>query len=149
MKVPADPPVGCVIAYEYLWASQADVREDGAKVYPAAVILARILVAQTTLAYVVGISHRRPGDGERALPVPGKLKQWLGLDHQPAWVYTDQLNVFAWPGPDLRPAHYLSTRQDAKDTCVIGPLPTDWFRTVTTHVYESRQVLRLKSIKRS
>ncbi|OEO30292.1 hypothetical protein VW23_022120 [Devosia insulae DS-56] len=70
MKIPAVPPVGFVLAYEYLWSSQAAAREDGMKTYPAAIILSRDIGAATPVAYVVGISHKAPTEGERAIEVP-------------------------------------------------------------------------------
>ena len=36
MYIPDEPPIGNLVAYEYLWLSQENTREDGAKVYPVA-----------------------------------------------------------------------------------------------------------------
>ena len=148
MQIPKEPPVGHVIAYEYLWHSQSAGREDGAKTYPCAVIMAMELAGPVKLAYVLGISHKPPGETERAIEVPIKLKKFLGLDDKPSWVYTDQLNVFAWPGPDLRPGDHISTRPAAKDNAVIGPLPSYWFETLKHHLIESQQLQALTPIKR-
>jgi hypothetical protein len=41
MHIPDEPPIGNFVAYEYLWLSQESSREDGAKVYPVALILRR------------------------------------------------------------------------------------------------------------
>jgi hypothetical protein len=149
LKIPPVPPIGHVVAYEYLWASQAGEREDGRKTYPAALVLARRLDGDVMLAYAIGISHKAPTGTERAVEVSRKLARHLGLDGNPCWIYTDQLNVFAWPGPDLRPAEYLSTRPDAKNSCVIGPLPSDWFRMVIDHLAESRRLGLLATQKRT
>lgn len=149
MKVPAVPPVGSLIAYEYLWASQAGERDDGVKTYPTAVLMATEISDGVVVAYALGISHRPPRKQERALQLPMKLQKWLGLDDDPCWIYTDQMNVFTWPGPDLRPADRLSTRLDALDTCVIAPLPADWFETVKAHLIESRRLKRLAVHKRT
>jgi hypothetical protein len=127
MDTPDDPPIGNLVAYEYLWWSQSGVRDDGAKTYPVAIIFAKKIVGGVTLAYAAGNSHKPPGPSERALEVPAKLKRHLGLDDEPSWIYTDQVNEFAWPGPDLKPAERLSDLPRARGTCVIGPLPTDWF----------------------
>src|SRR5438445_5204643 len=61
-----------------------------------------------TLAYVAAISHKPPTAAERAIEVPRKLKRHLGLDEDPSWIYTDQVNEFIWPGPDLQAADRLS-----------------------------------------
>ncbi|WP_420962653.1 hypothetical protein [Brucella sp. IR073] len=138
-----------MIAYEYLWVSKAGQREDGEKTYPAAVVLARHDIGPTAVAYVLGISHSPPLPGRRALEVPLKLKRHLGLDDEPSWLYTDEINIFAWPGPDLRPAEHLSCLPTARDTCVIGPLPGDWFRAVTQHLAESHRLGRVKTVPRT
>ncbi|SMH38704.1 hypothetical protein [Mesorhizobium australicum] len=147
MKIPATPPVGSVIAYEYLWLSKAGRREDGEKVYPAAIVMARRDIGPTPVAFVLGISHMPP-DGRRALEVPAKLKRHLGLDSKPSWIYTDELNIFAWPGPDLRPASHLSLLPGARDSCV-GALPSDWFRAVTSHMAESHRMGSVRTVRRS
>ncbi|KRA41708.1 hypothetical protein ASD80_11730 [Devosia sp. Root635] len=81
--------------------------------------------------------------------MPAKLKKHLGLDQEPSWIYTSELNVFAWPGPDLRPGHYLSTHPAAVDDCVIGQLPSDWFEMVKAHVLESQRLEQLELTKRT
>lgn len=149
MRVPALPPVGHLICYEYLWLSQATARGDGSKSYPCAVVLARADLGPAPVAYVAGISHAEPHADRRALPLPAKLKRHLGLDTEPSWIYVDELNIFVWPGPDLRPAQRLCRLPAAKGSCVIGPLPTDWFDRVRNEIVESRRVGLLRSISRS
>ncbi len=148
MKVPLAPPVGHVIAYEYLWHSKVGTREEGEKTYPAAVVLARDDIGPTPVAYVLGISHTPPRSGRRALVVPPKLKRHLGLDDAPSWLYTDELNVFAWPGPDIRPAEYLSILPMARGSCIIGQLPSDWFKQVKDHLVESYALGLARTIRR-
>ena len=62
MVIPDEPPIGSLIACEYLWLSQRAVREDAVKVYPAALIFAKKLIGGVTLgmpsAYPTG--HPRP-----------------------------------------------------------------------------------------
>jgi hypothetical protein len=149
VRIPDKPPVGHLIAYEYLWSSQNDSREDGAKTYPAAVVMARDDLAPVPLAYVLGVSHKPPKESERALEVPAKLKRHLGLDDKPTWIYTDQINVFSWPGPDLRPAEALSTTPGVRGGCIIGPLPTDWFESVKAHLAESHRLKMVDPVRRS
>jgi hypothetical protein len=149
MKIPSLPPVGHIIAYEYLWLSQAGRRDDGKKAYPAAIILAREDVGPAPITYALGISHSPPTSEQRAIQVPPKLKRWLGLDAEPSWIYTSEVNIFVWPGPDLRPADQLSSRPDARDTCVIGHLPDDWFAMVLEHVAESYRLENMAAVKRS
>jgi len=149
LKIPTVPPVGHVIAYEYLWASQRSDRENGGKVYPCAIVMAVDDAGPHPIAYVLGISHSPPRKEQRAIPVPEKLKRHLGLDQDPSWIYTGELNVFAWPGPDLRPGNFLSTRPAAVDNCVIGQLPSDWFEKIKAHLLESQRLEQLEITKRT
>ncbi len=141
--------MGHVVAYEYLWLSKARQRQDGEKVYPAALILSKAAQFNSKLVYALGISHMPPSTGRRALEVPPKLRRWIGLDREPQWIYTDEVNVFVWPGPDLRPAQWISTRDILEDTCVLGALPDDWFATVKQHFLESYEKRLLRLVKRS
>lgn len=141
--------MGHVISYEYLWQSKAEETEDGRTAYSAAVIMARDDLGPSPVAYVLGISHSEPRDGDRALPVPPKLKRYLGLDDAPSWIYTDQMNVFVWPGPDLRPGEWLSSRPSASGTCVIAPLPTDWFEEIKRHLEEGYHLKKVRTVRRT
>ena len=149
MDIPPKPPVGHLISYEYLWNSQADKTDEGRTAYPAAIVMARDDVGPAPIAYALGVSHSEPREGDRAIQVPPKLKRYLGLDDEPSWIYTDQLNVFVWPGPDLRPGEWLSTRPSASGTCVISPLPADWFEEVKEHLAESYRLRMVKTVKRN
>ena len=149
MKVPTAPPIGHVIAYEYLWASQSKRRDDGGKTYPTALLLAKKDDFGATIVYALGISHMPPPDGRRALEVPPKLCRHIGLDDRPQWIYTDELNLFVWPGPDLRPAQWISKKPLVEDTCVLGALPRDWFELVKQHFSESYRLRQLAAIKRT
>lgn len=135
------------MAYEYLWLSRSQDRDDGAKVYPVIIVHA-VDRDGLVLAYALGISHALPKSGDRAVEVPRKLKRHLGLDEEPAWAYTDQFNVFVWPGPDLRPAEFLTSRPHARGTCVIGALPQRWFQDIAAHFHESFTLGRAKALKR-
>jgi hypothetical protein len=148
MKIPSEPPVGNLIAYEYLSHSQATRREDGAKTYPTALLLARSWEFSSTLVYALGISHMPPS-GRQALEVPAKLRRWIGLDERPQWIYTDEVNVFVWPGPDLRPARYISRRPVDAETCILGPLPNDWFAEVQRHFRQSYEMRVVNVVKRT
>jgi hypothetical protein len=149
MHIPRKAPVGSLLAYEYLWSSQAVARKDGGKTYPVAIVVAREVSGPFELAYAVAISHSAPREGDRALEVPPRLKRHLGLDVRPSWVYTDELNVFAWPGPDLRPAERLSSLPQARGTCVIGHLPSDWFADLKRHLSETYRLQKLAVVRRS
>jgi len=149
MDYPDEPPIGNLIAYEYLWLSQSADREDGEKTYPSAVIFAKRTVFGHALTYVAAISHKPPTSTERAVEVPKKLKRHLGLDEEPSWIYTDQVNEFIWPGPDLKPAERLSSLPRARGTCVIGALPDDWFDMLKNELIRSLQLGRAQIVRRT
>lgn len=149
MKIPAEPPIGYLVAYEYLWSSKAKRREDGEKTYPTALLLAKKDEFGATIVYALGISHMPPHGDRRALQVPPKLCRHIGLDDRPQWIYTDELNLFVWPGPDLRPAQWISRKRLVEDTCVLGPLPQDWFEVVKQHFAESYRLRQLALTKRT
>lgn len=83
------------------------------------------------------------------MALPKRLKRYLGLDDDPSWVYTDEINAFVWPGPDLRPGSHVSSRPAAAESCMIAPLPSDWFKMVTDELLESRRLGRLRVGRRS
>ncbi|THV23841.1 growth inhibitor PemK [Peteryoungia ipomoeae] len=149
MKIPAEPPIGHVVAYEYLWSSKAGRRQDGEKTYPTALLLAKKDEFGSTIVYALGISHMKPQAGRRALQVPEKLCRHIGLDDRPQWIYTDELNLFVWPRPDLRPAQWISRKRLVEDTCVLGALPRDWFDLVKQHFAESYRLRQLAPTKRT
>lgn len=149
MKIPKEPPIGNIVAYEYLWHSKVKSREDGAKVYPTALILSKAVDFGSQAVYALGISHMEPPPNRRALEVPPKLRRWIGLDNDPQWIYTDEVNIFTWPGPDLRPAQWISQRELQEDTCVLGVLPYDWYSTVAKHLAESYRMGMVRVVKRT
>jgi hypothetical protein len=38
-----------------------------------------------------------------AVEIPPRVKEHLGLDSERSWVILNEVNVFRWPGFDLRP----------------------------------------------
>jgi hypothetical protein len=52
---------------------------------------------------VAPMTHRPPSDPTRAILLPASVKRHLGLDEEASWIIADEVNRFAWPGPDLRP----------------------------------------------
>jgi hypothetical protein len=54
------------------------------------------------MVVVAPITHRPQIGNTSAIEIPALTKQRLGLDEARSWIVTDDLNVFVWPGPDLR-----------------------------------------------
>lgn len=99
---PDPPKPGQVIGYRYLWWSEhRKGQEEGAKDRPCAVVYAVGDNAGKTRVYVLPVTHARPGETEDAIALLPQWKQHLGLDTQPSWIITSELNHFEWPGPDI------------------------------------------------
>lgn len=101
-----DPVPGLVIRYAYLWGREAqEGREEGAKDRPCAIVVtAQRAEDGRTRVMVAPITHAPPRDAGHAVELPPQVGQVLGLDDARSWIVTAEVNVFTWPGPDVRPA---------------------------------------------
>lgn len=99
------PVGGLVIRYDYLWASEeAQGREEGSKNRPCAVVVAIPQSDTEPLrAIVCGITHAEPPPGDNAVEIPQTVKNHLGLDGEPSWVVTSEVNVVDWEDPGIIP----------------------------------------------
>ncbi len=128
------PEIGLVIRYSYLWHREAMAgQEEGNKDRPCAIVAA-ITATDHLMVMVLPITHVQPGNRIVAVEIPLTVKKVIGLDAEKSWVIISEANVFAWPGPDLRPAH-----DDDLATVVIGFLPPLFFQAI------QQQVLRLQA----
>jgi hypothetical protein len=99
-----DPKPGLVIRYAYLWRSEeARGREEGAKDRPCAVALTTRRDGNKLIVVVAPITRTPPRDPRIAIEIPAAVKVRLRLDDERSWIVTSEVNVFTWPGPDLRP----------------------------------------------
>ena len=128
-----EPRPGLVIRYAYLWRSEhARGREEGAKDRPCAVVLATTREGEATRVVVAAITHSPPRDTVDAIEVPAAVKARLGLDHERSWIVTSEVNVFTWPGPDLR----LVDLRDRDRGIAYGFLPSALAKTLIARVLE-------------
>jgi PemK-like, MazF-like toxin of type II toxin-antitoxin system len=103
MPLPTPEP-GLVLSYEFLWSHEAEAGQDqGEKKRPAVVVLATKTDKGQTFVTVAPITHSEPKGSTRAIEVPPKVKQHLGLDSKRSWIICNELNEFVWPGFDLYP----------------------------------------------
>ena len=141
MSIPL-PKSGMVINYSYLWHDEKmRGREEGVKNRPCAIVIALNDEDGDTNVYVVPITHTHPAANE-GIEIPASVKRRLGLDDLPSWIITTELNIFTWPGYDIRPIN------KTKNDFVYGFLPTDLFEKVKTSINENRKTLRIKLAKR-
>jgi hypothetical protein len=132
-----EPQVGLVISYAYLWKEEADRGQvEGKKDRPCAIILAvdqpDPQAGTRRLVGVVPITHSPPGNPEVAVEIPGRVKEHLGLDSERSWVILDEVNLFTWPGYDLRPIRRSSSHVE------YGLLPPKFFDRLIAKFSELR-----------
>ena len=132
-----------VIRYSFLWSHEARAdATEGSKDRPCAIVIA--LPAGTdggTRVVVVPVTHAIPADPRAAIALPSVVKASLGLDDKPSWVCLDELNVFAWPGYDLRPVPETG-RYD------YGVLPEALFRQVRDGIMALHRARRVRQMAR-
>ncbi len=106
MSLPPPLP-GTPVRYSFLWSREAGAGAiEGRKDRPCAIVLALPRDEQGgggSRVVVVPVTHTAPAEPDSAIELPSAVKANLGLDTQQSWICLDELNVFAWPGYDLRP----------------------------------------------
>ena len=141
MELPK-PEQGLVIRYAYLWRSEAERgRDEGVKDRPCAVVMAMKREGQNMRVYVAPITHTPPGNKRRAVEIPAVTKVRLKLDDAQSWIMTDELNVFTWPGPDIRPA-------TSRDGIAFGYLPYTLSRKVAEAVLQQMRLGKGRLVER-
>lgn len=102
MEVP-EPKPGMVIRYSYLWRDEAmRGRDEGVKDRPCAIVLA-VKRGPRTRVVLAPITHTPPEPDSGAVELPAQTAKRIGLDEEPQWIVTREVNSFTWPGPDIRP----------------------------------------------
>lgn len=103
MSLP-EPQPGLVIRYSYLWSSeQRTGSEESAKDRPCAIVLVVQDLDDTKKVAVVPVTHRRSESDNDAVEIPAVTRERLALDTDMSWIVVSEVNIFVWPGPDLRP----------------------------------------------
>lgn len=135
MKI-AEPKVGSVIRYSYLWLEEAAAgAREGRKDRPSLVLAIAIQRQDgATEVMVVAITHARPRIRSDAVEISDPIKRGLGLDAEPAWIVTNEANVFVWPGPDLRA---VPARTPA--TPIYGEVPAPLLKAVAQSYVANRK----------
>ena len=141
MALPAPYP-GLVIRYAYLWQREAARgQEEGRKDRPCVIVLAVEEVAGQMLVTVAPVTHRAPDDAAIAIEMPAATKRRLGLDDAASWIIANEVNRFAWPGPDVRPT--------PGGGMAYGLLPRGLFAELRTRLMALAREGRLRLTKRT
>ena len=59
--------------------------------------------------------------------IPSAVKRRLGLDGDPSWIITTEMNRFIWPGPDVRVAK-------ESDTPFYGAIPASLYDKIREEI---------------
>lgn len=139
-----EPEVGLVISYSYLWSDEAAAGHvEGRKSRPCAIVMAVQHAEEgPPLVAVVPITHSAHSDPETAVEIPRRVAEHLGMDSEPCWVVLEDVNVFTWPGYDLRQIPGQAGRYD------YGLLPPRFFETIVKRFAELRQRRRITETSR-
>ncbi len=137
----AVPELGLVVRYSFLWSTEeARGREEGVKERPSAVVM----LLEGGLVGVLPITHAPPLDPFEAVELPLSTKRRLGLDDAESWIVVTELNIFSWPGPDLRVAP-----GGGPESVVYGRLPGRLLEEVRRRVAEILRARRLSTVSRT
>ena len=140
-----EPRPGLVIRYAYLWRDEAARGQEEGKHRPCAVVLAaRRGPGDLLTAVVAPVTHAPPNNPKHAIEIPAQTKRRLGLDEARSWIKTDELNMFTWPGPDLRPIG----RAPDQGGFVYGLLPRNMIAGLIRNVRDRVREGRAKPVRR-
>jgi hypothetical protein len=85
---------------------------------------------------VAPVTHSAPTRPDDAIEIPADTKRRLGLDDARSWVVVNEVNDFAWPGPDLLPTVY-------------GFLPPGLYRRIRDRIKALGATEQLQSVRRT
>ena len=141
MALPKPAP-GLVIHYNHLWQREAEAgRENARYARPCAIVVVATNVTPDGLAVMVSpITHSPPTEADTAIELSAAVKRALGLDDQRSWLMTDEVNAFAWPGPDLD--------YNRQGEIAYGVIPRPLFNRIKDRLLEQAKAGRLSRIVR-
>lgn len=139
------PDPGDVISYAYLWHCEAATGQDeGLKDRPSVVVVAQQIVGNRTRLIVAPVTHSAPEASDFAIELPKTVKRQLNLDADRSWIVTSEINIFVWPGPDVRIA-----KEGPDNSPLIGAIPEWLFLKLRDAIGAKSRAGKLKSVKRS
>lgn len=90
------------------------------------------------------ITHSPPIAGSTAVAVPPKVAKHLGLDDQPCWIKTDEVNVTVWERDRIP----YGIRQARPGEWFFGQLPEALGRKVLEQVLQKAKQGLLHQVRR-
>jgi hypothetical protein len=92
---------------------------------------------------VFPVTSSHPTDAAAGVEIPAATRDRLGLQDGPCWVIVTEVNIFVWPGPDLR------RPENANDCFVYGSLPHALMLRIKQSFAAWRTRGRVRAIRRS
>jgi hypothetical protein len=90
------------------------------------------------------ITHSPPIAGSTAVAVPPRVARYLGLDDQPCWIKTDEVNVMVWERDRI--PHGVSQARPGE--WFFGELPQSLGRQVLEQVFAKAKQGLLQQVRR-
>lgn len=141
-----EPKPGLVIYYDFLWKEESEQGQpQGRKDRPCAIVLSSEPQDDGTRKVLLcPITHAPVEDGETGVPLPPAVARHLGLDEEPQFIKTHQLNQVLWPDRAL-PYGVVPNRQ-GDWTC--GEIPQALGKAVFDQILENAQERKLQKVDR-
>jgi hypothetical protein len=105
-------------------------------------VLTSIRASGKTTVVVAPITHSPPSDNKSVIEIPTATKLRLGLDDARSWIVTNDLNVFVWPGADVRPI-------DSSRGIAYGYLPSGLTKSLLLAVRSQMRLGKDLPVKRT
>jgi hypothetical protein len=132
-----NPEPGLVVSFAYLWHSEYEQgRYEGVKYRPCVIVISVQALSGRHMVTVAPVTHSAPTRPDDAIEIPADTKRRLGLDDARSWVVVNEVNDFAWPGPDLLPTVY-------------GFLPPGLYRRIRDRIKALGATEQLQSVRRT
>lgn len=137
-----------VLCYSYLWENEDSKGiMEGRKDRPVVVVLARRDLGPSSVLYVAPVTHGAADNRGDGVEIPAIVKRHLGLDDQSSFIVANEVNVFVWPGHDLRPIS-RPRPGDEDPPCYYGYLPRGLFASLRDAFEANRRLGRARAVKR-
>ncbi|WP_274630929.1 type II toxin-antitoxin system PemK/MazF family toxin [Arvimicrobium flavum] len=140
-----EPKPGLVVRYDFLWKAESAKGLDSGKDRPCAIVLTMAEKPDGSKDVLLcAITHSPPGKDETAIAVPPAVARHLGLDDQPSWIKTDQVNVLRWERGRIP----YGISQARKGAWAYGMLPQALGRQAFEQVRAKARGRQLQTVKR-
>lgn len=140
-----EPKPGLVVRYDFLWKEDATAGQESGKDRPCAIVLASTEKDDGSRTVLLcAITHSPPSDGETAVEMPPAVAKHLGLDDEPCWIKTDQVNLLDWQKGRIP----YGISQARKGEWSYGEIPAALGQRVTQQISEKARAKSLQTVRR-